>query len=345
MLLLHFLDSTLRLPDPIMSAFSFTAPQFTEQDSTIEWNSLTPEEKRRIENACFGQDDSSSPSVEETPELVETSLRDMARCLSAIEDKDAYNEALQVVPHLVQQESAPIRFLRCERFCPDKAATRLVKYWEMRKAFFEHRAFLPMSLEGSLLDDMETLNAIPDLYFVTGKDEHGRYILFSNKARADFSRYTRLSVLRVMWYHMHVISEDVDVQRRGIIGVGHFRTNSPKQFDRVQSKLFFTCIREALPVKFVCAHICHAPSFFTMIIFPVIRFLMGKDIRLHTRLHNGSEETVLLELEKYGIQRHNIFKCMGGTFDMHHVDAWLEERRRLEAPLLQSVAGDAMDTD
>ena len=329
-----------------MSAFSFTAPQFTDQEASNEVNSLTPEEKQRIENACYGRNgDDSSPWIEETPELIETSLRDMASCLSAIVSKDAYNEAMQLVPHLVEQESAPIRFLRCERFSPNKAAKRLVKHWEMRKAIFEHRAFLPMNLDRALQDDMETFNAIPDLHFVTGKDKHGRYILFSNKGRADFSRYNRLSVMRLMWYHMHVVSDDVDLQRRGIIAVVNFKTNSPKQFDRVQSKLFLTCIREAFPVTFVCAHFCHAPSFFTMMIFPVVRFLMGQHMRLRTKLHNGSEEAVLLELETYGIQRHNVFKCMGGTLDMHHADAWLQERRRLEARELQAVTDDVMIMD
>jgi len=316
-----------------MAAFSFTAPTFTEQDALTERESLAEEVRQQLEDECFGR----VAPVRETPELVEDALRDMALFLASIDDKSEYEEALRIAPHLVEQESAPIRFLRCERFNPEKAAKRLVKYWEVRKALFEDMAFLPMRLDGALQNDIDTMKIVPDLHFVTGKDAHGRLVLAANKVHLDFNRFNHKAVNRIAWYHIHVHLEDVDVQRKGLVTVGFFRINSPKQFDRRQTKMFLTLIGEALPIKLKCAHICQPPLFFN-VVYPIIRFLMGKEIRLITRVHSGSEATVVSTLNQYGVSRECLFKCMGGTFEIN-VDEWWNKRldaelsaRRDEAP-------------
>ena len=85
-----------------------------EEDVLRERSTLTAEEIKRIENRCLGND--SMDFVEETPALIETGLNDMARYLASIPNKSAYEEAMVEAPHLVEQESAPIRFLRAEMF-------------------------------------------------------------------------------------------------------------------------------------------------------------------------------------------------------------------------------------
>ena len=218
----------------IMAAFSYTAPQFTEQDSINERASMTTEQIQQIENECLGQNIS---ILEETPDLVDAALHEMTIHLAAINNKTAYDNALQHVPDLVQHESPAICFLRCERFCPEKAAQRLVNYWDMRLLIFGSRALLPMRLDGALQDDIDTMKDIPEVYFITGKDDHGRLIFFANKARLDFSQHNRMSVMRCMWYQVHIHLDDLKAQNCGFIGVSHFRISSPKQFDRIQSKM------------------------------------------------------------------------------------------------------------
>jgi hypothetical protein len=61
------------------------------------------------------------------------------------EMKGALIEAWRKCPDLVQTESDPIQFLRCENFEPWTAAFRLALYWKMRKECFEERAFLAVS--------------------------------------------------------------------------------------------------------------------------------------------------------------------------------------------------------
>ena len=309
-----------------MSAFSFTAPLFTEQDSIKERASIKEEVIQQIENECRGH---SISDLEETPEMIEEAIQDMARHLAAIDNKPDYDQALLHVPHLVEQESPFIRFLRCECFCPEKAAQRIVNYWQMRTTLFGNKAFLPMSLDRALQDDIETMKTIPEAYFATGKDDHGRIVLFSNKNRIDFSHHDRMSVNRCVWYHIHIHLEDIQVQKRGVVSVGLFRINSPNQFDRIQVKMFIVSMRDALPIKWICLHICHAPTFFNFV-FPMLKFLMGKEIRLRTKTHYGSEEKILLELERYGIQRSLIMKSIGGMYDLK-MEEWLNHQQQVES--------------
>ena len=58
-----------------MSAFSFTAPLFTEQDSIKERASMKEEVIQQIENECRGH---SLSDLEETPEMIEEAIQDMA---------------------------------------------------------------------------------------------------------------------------------------------------------------------------------------------------------------------------------------------------------------------------
>ncbi len=58
----------------------------------------------------------------------------LSEALKTIHDKEktAYLEAVRRVPNLVENESNPIRFLRCDRYDPWAAARRLTTYWKLR---------------------------------------------------------------------------------------------------------------------------------------------------------------------------------------------------------------------
>ena len=79
----------------------------------------------------------------------------------------------------------------------------------------------------------------------------------------------------------------------------------------------------------------------------MIKFIMSKDMRLRTKIHYGSEEKVLQELEHYGIQRSLILKSMGGGYDLQ-VEEWLTYRKQVEADYhqfqLQISQGSVTDT-
>jgi hypothetical protein len=96
-----------------MSVLSITAPLFTADDERLERETLTPEE---IDAA--NQDILGTFSFEETDEMKVHGPVELQKALDEIphEEKEAYLEALERVPHLVQTESNPILFLRSENY-------------------------------------------------------------------------------------------------------------------------------------------------------------------------------------------------------------------------------------
>lgn len=101
-----------------MQAFSFSAPRFTEEDEIRELAAMTDAEREEVRQDLYG----THPVLEEMDAFRETSLLgQMEQSLQAIPplEKQVYLEACRICPDLVQTESPPIRFLRCENYQPE----------------------------------------------------------------------------------------------------------------------------------------------------------------------------------------------------------------------------------
>jgi hypothetical protein len=127
-----------------MSAFTCSAPIVTTEDEIIEREALTSDERQIIRDEVYG----TKVLMPETETMLTEGTALMAQALQAIPDTDklAYLEAVERAPELVQRESDPAAFLRCEKYDSRAAAHRLVRYWNVRKMVFgPERAFLPMA--------------------------------------------------------------------------------------------------------------------------------------------------------------------------------------------------------
>lgn len=95
-----------------MPVFSFTAPLISPEDEKREQESLSPETRKEIQDQLYGREN----PIEETIELITNSLIQLTQALDKIPDKRDYVDALRRAPFLVETESSPIKFLRCEQF-------------------------------------------------------------------------------------------------------------------------------------------------------------------------------------------------------------------------------------
>jgi hypothetical protein len=97
-----------------MPVFSFTAPLISPEDEKREQESLSPETRKTIQDQLYGRE---SP-IDETPELIKERLVQFHQALDNINipEKRDYVDALRRAPPLVETESNPIKFLRCEKF-------------------------------------------------------------------------------------------------------------------------------------------------------------------------------------------------------------------------------------
>jgi hypothetical protein len=80
-------------------------------------------------------DNKEKATSEESPEMVKLALRHLEEALSFIPaaDRAVYDAAKEHDPELIDRESNPLLFLRCEKFNIWKAARRLVDYWILRQ--------------------------------------------------------------------------------------------------------------------------------------------------------------------------------------------------------------------
>jgi hypothetical protein len=211
-----------------MSAFPFSAPIVTPEEEQAEREALSEEERLRIHNEVYG----SEVEIKETDAMVEKAVLLLQEALNEIPDesKQAYLEALERAPLLVERESEPIAFLRCEKYDAWAAAHRLVAYWEARKKWFgPDRAFLPMTQTGAMAEDMEysekaLITMLPD-------DDHGRPVVCYDRIRLTADVAPRASVLRCCFYVMHVLSEQERSQKRGCVAICNYRVSRAAGYD------------------------------------------------------------------------------------------------------------------
>jgi hypothetical protein len=97
----------------------------------------------------------------------------------AAEEREAVTEALEKNRELVERESDPLKFLRCENGSVEAAAGRLVSYWEERKKAFQDRFLLPLVITGDGALDEASIEVMSTGYMVFLPDDaKGRSVLY-----------------------------------------------------------------------------------------------------------------------------------------------------------------------
>jgi hypothetical protein len=210
-----------------MSCFTFTAPEVTEQQEKEEREALTDEERKKLHEDLYGGEQ----LVGETEELLQNGTRMLREALLAIpdEEKVAYLEALEIAPLLVERESDPAAFLRCEKYDAWAAAQHLVAYWDVRKLIFgAERAFLPMTQSGAMANDREYLEKA--LTMILPDDDCDRSVIYVDRIRTIRAIAPRDAILRCLFYVIHVLCQRESTQRRGFVMVVNLRVSRHRYF-------------------------------------------------------------------------------------------------------------------
>jgi hypothetical protein len=194
-------------------SLSATAPQFLPEHEKQERSLLSEEERQQVSDDIHG-----NVYYEETEFMRCNGTRLLKEALDMIDvlQKSAYLEACQLVPELVQRESNPVGFLRCEQYNAWTAATRLCEYWKQRKALFQHNAYKPMTMApgGALTEqDLETLQS--GYMNILPPTSEGRAVIFFDGAPSKV--LPRDSVLRVWFYLIQIMTSAEKVQRDGYL--------------------------------------------------------------------------------------------------------------------------------
>jgi hypothetical protein len=266
----------------------------------------------------------------ETPELLTSKFQELDQELQNIpnNDKKQWIMAEERCPQLCD-DKFKLMFLRCEILNVKLAAKRIVKYWEKRVELFgDSKAFLPLVLgdDGPFKDDSEGLK-IGFIRCTNTYDAAGRPILFGDPSRLpmDHSSYDPKSLVRSLWYYMHSVLEDETAQRKGTVIIMFPKSVKFAQFNRKLAQMNAESIKGCIPIRLSALHICHPPLIFD-VIFPIVKVLMGAQLRKKIKVNSGSTTKVIEKLEsQFGIPSENLPIEMGGSLELNH-EKWLEDR-------------------
>lgn len=259
-----------------MSAFSFTAPFISEEQFRKETEDFTEEERLSIKRDVYGVDYDEPPEYNQ--QLHEESLEHFNDAMDAIDnsDKEAYLQALETHPKLVERESNPIDYLRGMRWDASTAAARVASYWRFRKQLFGEETFLlPMTLQRAMQPEQDALKA--GTHFILPDDVHGRAVLYFDRIKGTRNSMSRESLMRIYFYHLQVIAERREIHGKGYVQIINFKGyDLYKHHDRTAMKQAMAIIH-VFPMPWRANHMCTGSGKSVVgIVLPVAQQLGGK---------------------------------------------------------------------
>ena len=148
--------------------------------------------------------------------LYANKLVDAFRCMS-LEDKDAYMEATRKCPALIQKESSPEVYLRATNYDVQQAAKKMALYWKLRKAIIgPYKAFLPMTLNGAMSDDVKYVGLTTGSGGAETKDARNRPVFLCDRKKCT-GFYPVNTRFRCFFYELHRIAQDPQSQENGFV--------------------------------------------------------------------------------------------------------------------------------
>jgi hypothetical protein len=260
----------------------------------------------------------------ETPELLREKLAEFDDLVSRMPHKSAASlrVAERRCPELLTN-GFKLMFLRADVFDTARSVARYCIYWQKRVAMFgDEDAYKPITLETLNKDDAAFLER-GVLQIVERED--GRNYIFIDCSKLDKTAYSADSVLRVIWYMMHAIAEDEEVQKKGVIIVDNFHGFSLNQVDKHLLTSFVAKFKGACPLRLSAFHILHPPSFLRCV-FPFALMLIGKRLRKRVLIHCGQKRCLEQLTKTFGFSRKDLTTQLGGEIKLD-LKSWLDKRR------------------
>ena len=261
-----------------------------------EFTKLSIQERSKTYEELHGVDE----GVDETPFLIERSLRALDEEISKIRIKPAYDLAEQQNKEYVTNPRFRLMFLRAGGFQPEKAATWLVGYFEGKLKYFGE-GFLTKRIQFSDLDPNDQACVKAGLAQVLpSRDRSGRIVVVGVALLQDQPNVTATNRLKACIYIWLMAAEDEENQKRGLVMV-LFQMGSMKV-----GNVGRTLIRELplvmrwLPLRVCALHLC-TDNEFGGFMFRAAGAAAPAHVRARRRNHIGTFTEITYALLGYGI--------------------------------------------
>jgi len=312
-----------------------------------DFAALSEEEQRKVLRDRYGRGD----EIKETPEFISECLQQFKKEIDSIQNKEAYDIALFILPDYVESDRFRLAFLRADYFDAKAAACRMVTYWERKVDLFgTDKAFNPSI---SVLDFEESdypALAAGGVRLLPHLDDLGRALLFSFPGY--YYESSVASMVRLFWFISHAAIFDKEmsdiIQIKGIVALTGSGLFVPAQvpFNSVtESQRFVTILGkdffEALPIKCRSHHQVSPNEIFLRLFEHLLYFV---DFRWRPRMsfYNGQNvRQNLTALALCGMRPEIIPLEMGGYLEYNY-QQWMNDR--ISEDLIISARAASSDT-
>eukprot|EP00980_Cylindrotheca_fusiformis_P026627 scaffold16689_cov107-Cylindrotheca_fusiformis.AAC.2 len=287
-----------------------------------------------------------APSLEEDPDLLTQSLKEMNELLTSMicwKQARAFKLAESNAPEYARNDQLLLMFLRSENFNVKAAATRMIAFFRHKLSLFGPERLCKETIGQSDLDseDMKCATA-GYVQLLPHRDHVGRaqFLYFPHFAQWA-TRDNAVSVVgpmdvevRSLYYWCMAALRDEETQKKGVVLIVHCVGNdgsNPKEKDPLVAWKCMQLMRKVLPIKIIGHHICSRPSSGLHFFFShVTKFFDSAGIA-RTRFHEGTFEEIDQKLAGFGINGVNLAISSEGDLKLDRHKAMLRSLKCLEA--------------
>ena len=206
------------------------------------------------------------------------------------------------------------------------AALRLANYWKQRVGLFGSASFEPELTIASLSGDGSFALRTGFVQILPHKDSKGRAMAFIQPRKLSAS-YSRVGMLKALWYMVHILLKEVSAQQKGVIFLIDLSGSEMRHFDVPLVQMCAESIRGTLPLRMSAMHFCQPPFLFYLL-SGVVKFALGERLRKRVYVHSQwwikQDNQRKIGLQKFGFTRDNLPRELGGELVLNHAD-WIEQ--------------------
>lgn len=233
-------------------------------------------------------------------------------------------------------------FLRAERFNAKKAATRILDFFDEKRALFG----IDLLARKLRLEDLneETIKVLESgfIQLLPGRDRAGRAVIVGTKKLADnCSPQNEISALRAFWFLSTIALENVEAETKGFVFVYYgLGADSNEKSDAERRSRRITGLGKvlrALPLAVKSIHWCvdHAEQKKAA---ALAALLLGGSNYIRVRCHAGTDMEVQYNLMTFGVPLGLFPISMNGDVDLsRHRDFLQQQTKKSDdtSPLLE----------
>lgn len=165
-----------------------------------------------------------SELVQETPELIQSSLQQMDHQLKVLNDKYAYALAESLSKGYVTDRGLRLKFLRAALFNPKNAASRMAQHFQCKLDMFgSDKLVNDITLEDLGDDGMEAISQGMGQHVLPSRDTQGRAVVCGSQRLflAQVERYKDpiYTLSKAWWYVVKSLADDEETQKKGKFAV------------------------------------------------------------------------------------------------------------------------------